>query len=144
MRGHHQFCECFLTPLPIFWKSNWKVHEVVCNEWPPSALWMLFDPPPSFFGNRTGKFRRWWAMRGHHQLCECFPPPPIFWKSNWEVQEVVGTLTFVCAFSPFPPNPLCFLTPVRFLSPYSQNSLWNQIFLNSDWNQQKQHCMNCS
>ena len=54
-------------------------------------------PPAPFFVNQSDKSRSWWAPSTFsvrfHGLSS------FFWRSKWQIKELVGTLSFLCAFS---------------------------------------------
>ena len=96
--AHPQLFVRSFTPPPrhSFWKSKWQIQEVVCTVNFLSA----FSSTPHFIEMEVRNS----GGSGHAQLTVWFftPPHNFFWKSKWQIQQLVGTLSFLCAFSLHP------------------------------------------
>ena len=89
------------TPPPLFFsKSKWQITELVRTLSFLSAFstplrhFLQIEVPNPGSGVHPNLF-----------LCLFTPPPSFFWKSKWQIQELVGTLHSLSAFSlqPLPP-----------------------------------------
>ena len=86
---------CAFSAPPIFWKSNWKSKSC----WAPSTFCVLFHSSPQvFFEIKVTNP----GLVAHPQLfVDVFTQPPLDFL---EIQELLGTLNFLCAFSLHPPS----------------------------------------
>ena len=135
--GTHRFLCAFSTRRRIFRTSNWQIQELVgtlsflCGfSLPPPKFFFFemkvanpgvgahpqlflcfFTASQVFFGNQSGKSRSWWAPSTFSVLFHGLPS--FFWKSKWEIQELLGTLNFFCAFS----RPPKFLLEIKVANP---------------------------
>ena len=114
--GTFKFLCALSPPPPIFYKSKWQIQEEVGTQ----NFLCSFSLPPPFFGNRGGSghpqiFVYAFApplthfleievaspgVAGHLQhSVRSFTPSPNFLEIEVEVQELVGTLKFLCDLS---------------------------------------------
>ena len=93
--GTHNFLCAFSIRRRIFRTSNWQIQQLVGTL---SFLCGFSLPHPQvFFGDQSGKSSSCWAPSTFSVLFH--GPPSLFWKSRWQIQEFVGTHSFLCAFS---------------------------------------------
>ena len=93
--GHPQLSVCLFNPPPDF--SHIELASPGVRGHPQLSVW-LFTPPPSFFFEIKVANP---GVGGLRQLSVCYllSPPVLFWKSKWQIQEFVNTLSFMCGFS---------------------------------------------
>ena len=88
----------FSLPPPRSFFFEIKVANPGVREHPPLSV-CLSKPPPDFSHIELASP----GVRGHPQLSVCLftPPPEVFFsKSIWQIQELVGTVNFLCAICP--------------------------------------------